>query len=216
MRLKRPFGKRSKVWVVNGSGLQRIRGLTLCVFSQSDEPWPKLSTVGVSGLVVRREQLEPFLAIEPTSRLYLATFLICAIFDSRLESTGGKKLLKLIGDAEQSLNTGYFGIDVPDRKATLYSGGNTRFNTTNMSTVGRAVASLLTSPITSQSGASLSDYENGYVYISSFLTTQREILAACQRVSNTSTPSGKSKKTARCGGSRRAKNVWQRVIYMEE
>ena len=54
-----------------------------------------------------------------------------------------------------------------------------------MSTVGRAVASLLTLPITSQSGASLSDYANGYVYISSFLTTQREILAACQRVTNT-------------------------------
>lgn len=54
-----------------------------------------------------------------------------------------------------------------------------------MGTVGPAVVSLLSLPITSSSGPSLSDYANKFAYISSHLTYQKEILAAVQRATKT-------------------------------
>jgi hypothetical protein len=85
----------------------------------------------------------------------------------------------------QSLKGGFFGIDVPNRKATIYNGGNTKFNTTNMATVGKAVASLLSLPKTAEGKPSLSEYANKFIYISSFLNSQREILSAVQHVTKT-------------------------------
>lgn len=85
----------------------------------------------------------------------------------------------------QSLKGGYFGIDFRNKTATLYDEGTTRFNTTLIPTVGLAVARLLSLPVESNSGPSLSNYANKFIYISSFHTTQREILKAVQKVTNT-------------------------------
>jgi hypothetical protein len=52
-------------------------------------------------------------------------------------------------------------------------------------TVGLAIAHSLCLPINSPSGLSLADYANKFIYISSFHTTQREILDAVQKVTNT-------------------------------
>lgn len=60
----------------------------------------------------------------------------------------------------QSLKGGFFDIDVPNRKATLYNGGNTKFNKTNMPTVGKAVASLLTLHKTAEGKSSIYNYAN--------------------------------------------------------
>jgi len=79
-----------------------------------------------------------------------------------------------------------FQIDIKNKKATLLSGGTAKFNTTNLPTVGLAVARLLSLPIEStDGGASLSDFANRFVYIRSFLISQREILSAVQRVTGT-------------------------------
>jgi hypothetical protein len=81
---------------------------------------------------------------------------------------------------------GMFQIDFKKKTANLLSGGTAKFNTTNLATVALAVARLMSLPVVSQSGASLSDYGNQFIYIRSFHTTQREILSAVQRVTNTS------------------------------
>ncbi|PMD40591.1 hypothetical protein L207DRAFT_341829 [Hyaloscypha variabilis F] len=64
--------------------------------------------------------------------------------------------------------------------------GRAKFNTTNLETVGLAVARLLSLPTTSVAGASLSDFGNKFVYISSFLTSQRKILDVVQKLTGTS------------------------------
>jgi hypothetical protein len=81
---------------------------------------------------------------------------------------------------------GMFQIDSKKKTANLLSGGTAKFNTTNLATVALAIARLMSLPVLSQSGASLSNYGNRFVYIRSFHTTQREILSAVQRVTNTS------------------------------
>ena len=84
----------------------------------------------------------------------------------------------------QSLPGGFFGIDIKNKTATLYDKGNTKFNTTTRGTVGLAVARLLSLPVTGH--PSLSDYKNSFVYVSSFHTSQREILTAVQKATSTS------------------------------
>ncbi len=81
-----------------------------------------------------------------------------------------------------------FSINIKDHTATLLDGGSTKFNTTTMSNVGLGVARLCELPITSSSPdqPSLSDYKNKFVYLSSFLTTQNEMLAAAQKATGTS------------------------------
>ncbi|KAI9845858.1 MAG: hypothetical protein M1837_004539 [Sclerophora amabilis] len=84
-----------------------------------------------------------------------------------------------------SLNGGMFDIDVPNHAATLYDKGTTKFNTTNLPLVGKAVAALMSLPLSSESGASLSDYKNEFVYIRSHLVSQRDILISVQRITGT-------------------------------
>ena len=83
------------------------------------------------------------------------------------------------------MKQGMFGINAQKKTAHLLSDGTAKFNTTNLSTVALAIARLLSLPVTSTSGASLSDYGDRLVYISSFLVSQREILDAVQHVTGT-------------------------------
>jgi hypothetical protein len=48
------------------------------------------------------------------------------------------------------------------------------------------VTRLLSLPETSLSGPSLSDFANGFCYVSSFVTSQKEVLEAVQRVTESS------------------------------
>jgi hypothetical protein len=91
-------------------------------------------------------------------------------------------------DIPQGLAMGFFKINAQARTATLLDGGVGKFNTTTKSTVALAVTRLLSLPETSLSdgGASLSDFANRFCYVSSFLTSQKEILEAVQRVTATS------------------------------
>lgn len=69
-----------------------------------------------------------------------------------------------------------------DRTATVLNGGTGKFNTTTKSTIALAVTRLLSLPEASSSGPSLTDFANRFCYISSFLTSQKELLEAVQRV----------------------------------
>ena len=85
-----------------------------------------------------------------------------------------------------SLQMGMFGLDIPARKATLYSDAG-KFNTSTLEQVGRGIAALLSLPITNPANtrASLECYANNFVYISSLLTSQRELLDAALRATGT-------------------------------
>lgn len=79
-----------------------------------------------------------------------------------------------------SLGRGLWGIDIPGRKATLWDGGNTKFNTTTLQRVGESVAALLSLP-----EEQLVQYKNACFYISSFHITQREMLDSVLRATKT-------------------------------
>lgn len=58
----------------------------------------------------------------------------------------------------------------------LYDNGVGRFDTTNLSTVGKAVANILTIP---------NEFQNEYVYISEFTVSQNDIFDALLRITGT-------------------------------
>ncbi|KAI2602291.1 NAD(P)-binding protein [Hypoxylon sp. NC1633] len=80
-----------------------------------------------------------------------------------------------------------FGMDWKNRIWTFIDDGETKMNTTTWPQSGEAVAKLLALPIEAETkGApSLSDYKNKYVYVSSFLLTQKDMFAAVLRVTGT-------------------------------
>jgi hypothetical protein len=80
-----------------------------------------------------------------------------------------------------------YGVDIEDRSATLFDDGNAKITTSTWPQVGRAVASLLALPITSeQSGRPcLNDYKDQPVFIGSFFVSQRDMLESLYRVTET-------------------------------
>lgn len=63
------------------------------------------------------------------------------------------------------------GFDLSNKTATLVDGGNTRFTTSTVAQIGRAIISVLEHP---------SETKNQLVFVESFTTTQVEVLAALQ------------------------------------
>jgi len=72
------------------------------------------------------------------------------------------------------LRSGFLGINPKANTATIYDDGNARWSTTNIATISRALISILQNPSTTS---------NEYVYISSFTTSQNEVLAAAEKIS---------------------------------
>lgn len=80
----------------------------------------------------------------------------------------------------QSLERGYFAIDIKQRTARIWSGGDDRISTTDLSDVGLAVARLLALPL-----ERLAAYRNRFVRIYTFVFSQNDILTAAQEATNT-------------------------------
>lgn len=85
---------------------------------------------------------------------------------------------------EWSLALPWYGIEIKERKATLFDDGKTKINTTTWDQCGRALAALLSLPI---SGASpcVEDWRNKSVYMDSFRISQRDMLDSLHRVLGT-------------------------------
>jgi nucleoside-diphosphate-sugar epimerase len=62
-----------------------------------------------------------------------------------------------------------WGVDIKSRQVTFYNGGTNKFDTTNLDTVGKAVANILDSP---------NGFENRSVFISDYQVSQRDIFNA--------------------------------------
>lgn len=105
------------------------------------------------------------------------------------EKTGGKT--KWIGVASNpwvpfSIQTGMFKIDPWKKAATLFEdAGN--FNVSTIEQIGRGIAKLLALPVGNEADrrSSLEYYANNFVYISSALTTQRELFASALNATGT-------------------------------
>lgn len=90
---------------------------------------------------------------------------------------------------EFSLGMGepWFGFDIKNRKVTLYDDGNVKINTSTWDLCGKAVASLLSLPVTGDDDKpGLEHWKNDAVTVSSFLVSQRDMLDSLNRVLGTS------------------------------
>jgi hypothetical protein len=99
--------------------------------------------------------------------------------------------LKWIGVAtnpffEMTIQRKLSGIDQDAKTATLYPDAG-KFNVSTMDQIGRGIANLLSLPIKNEEDPrkSLEHYANNFVYISSFLVSQSDLLAAIQRAQGT-------------------------------
>ncbi|KAF1848121.1 NAD(P)-binding protein [Cucurbitaria berberidis CBS 394.84] len=91
---------------------------------------------------------------------------------------------------EHSLSgPGLYGFDVTKREVVFFDEGTERLDTSTWPQVGRAVASLLSLPISPQetngNGPTLTGYRNRMIHISSFTLNQHEMFASLKRVTNT-------------------------------
>jgi putative NADH-flavin reductase len=71
---------------------------------------------------------------------------------------------------------GFNGLNYADKTVTLYDNGKARFSTTNLATIGLAVVKALEKPELTK---------NQYVYISGLETTQNEVLAVAEKITDT-------------------------------
>ncbi|KAK3389214.1 hypothetical protein B0H63DRAFT_463185 [Podospora didyma] len=99
------------------------------------------------------------------------------VFRKQIEELGVSSWIGVVNNpwTEFSLRmgSGAFGIDVLAKKATLYNGGRTKFNTTTFPRVGRSLAAVLALP---DAELARRGYKNNVVYFSSFLVNQRDLL----------------------------------------
>lgn len=82
----------------------------------------------------------------------------------------------------------WFGFRIRERSVTMYGDGMKKVNVSTWDACGRAVAGLLSLPVTAgdaKSGVALEKWKNEGVYISSFLISQRDILDSLHRVLGT-------------------------------
>ncbi|KAH8817659.1 hypothetical protein DL96DRAFT_393151 [Flagelloscypha sp. PMI_526] len=74
------------------------------------------------------------------------------------------------------MKIGLIGFDLANRKADLLDGGETKFHTTNLSTIAQAIAAILSVP------ESFEKTKNQIVSIPDFEVSQRDILTAIEHV----------------------------------
>ncbi|RYP41380.1 hypothetical protein DL767_001018 [Monosporascus sp. MG133] len=85
-----------------------------------------------------------------------------------------------------ALGDAWFGFEIASRKATLYDDGRTPVHVSTWTLCGRAVAALLSLPVSSDSSSPcLADWKNEPVYVESFRVSQREMLDSLHRVLGT-------------------------------
>ncbi|KAF0638648.1 hypothetical protein FPSE5266_04707 [Fusarium pseudograminearum] len=81
---------------------------------------------------------------------------------------------------DMNLKSGLWGIDVDNRKATIWDGNVGRVSASGLTHTGQAIAAVLTLP-----EESLAQYKNKAVYAPAFHFTQQELLEAVQRAMGT-------------------------------
>jgi hypothetical protein len=82
-----------------------------------------------------------------------------------------------------------FGFDVEKREVTFYDDGNTKINTSTWPQCGLAITKLLSLPILPENAddkaLTLDQFRDGFLYISSFYVSQKDMFASILRVTGT-------------------------------
>ncbi|KXS16159.1 NAD(P)-binding protein [Gonapodya prolifera JEL478] len=79
-----------------------------------------------------------------------------------------------------------FGFDFANKRVTLYDDGNSKIPISTWPHVGRAVASLLSLPVSEPAkGPSLEKYRNSQVFVNSFHASQNDMFESVLRVTGT-------------------------------
>ncbi|KAF3920965.1 hypothetical protein ABW20_dc0110470 [Dactylellina cionopaga] len=78
---------------------------------------------------------------------------------------------------DRSLKLGFLGFDIPSRRATIYDSGDRRFTASTLAQTASAVVGVLSNP---------AETANKYVYVGSFTTTQKEVLALLELITGDS------------------------------
>lgn len=81
---------------------------------------------------------------------------------------------------DMNIISGLWGIDVENRKATIWTGAVGKINTLSVAQTGQATAAVLSLP-----EQDLSRYENKAFYVPSFHLTQKELLQTAQKATGT-------------------------------
>lgn len=88
-----------------------------------------------------------------------------------------------------SLGSNFYGFDLENKKATFYDDGNTMINTSTWDQCRRAIGAFLSLPELPEdendTQPTISQWANKGLYISSFLISQRDMLASLQRTTST-------------------------------
>lgn len=93
----------------------------------------------------------------------------------------------LFGPPSMGLGPLMYGFDAPNRTVTFFDNGEQKINSSTWPLAGQAVARLFALPINSEgSGPSISQFKSDFVFVSSFLITQKEMFESIKRVTNTS------------------------------
>jgi hypothetical protein len=83
-----------------------------------------------------------------------------------------------------------YGFDFPSKTVTFFDDGNTKINTSTWEQCGRAVASLFSLKVLPEDagdeGPTVSQFGNNYLFTSSFLVSQRDMLDSVLRVTGES------------------------------
>ena len=109
-------------------------------------------------------------------------------YRQKIVDLGKSSFIALVSNpwTEYGYQLGGWSIDIKNRKATIFDGGKTPFHSTSLGTVALAIVRLLSLPATASEGKpSLETYKNSWVYIRSFKVSQRELLNAAQKATNT-------------------------------
>ncbi|KAF5574861.1 NAD(P)-binding domain-containing protein [Fusarium pseudoanthophilum] len=85
-----------------------------------------------------------------------------------------------VGPFPEMIKSGLWGIDVENRKATIWTGAVGKVSTTSVAQTGQATAAVLSLP-----ERDLSRYKNKAFYVPSFHLTQKELLLAVQKATGT-------------------------------
>ncbi|KAL9594042.1 MAG: hypothetical protein Q9219_007249 [cf. Caloplaca sp. 3 TL-2023] len=116
------------------------------------------------------------------------------------DAVATRKLIEELGKSSYlSLATGFwyeysltlannYGFNFADRTIKFYDDGETKISTSTWPQVGRAVASLLSLPVTpegSNKEACLESLRNKVIYINSFTISQKDMLASALRLTGT-------------------------------
>ncbi|CAG8947183.1 unnamed protein product [Penicillium salamii] len=79
-----------------------------------------------------------------------------------------------------NVRNGFWGLDLRNQKVRLYDDGDVRISTSTLSWVGTCLARFFAMP-----DSFIQQYRNDWIFISSFLVSQREVWESAQRVTGT-------------------------------